>query len=560
MPEQDRGLDARGLPEGAEMATTVCVVGSGPAGTTVALGLADAGIEVLVVEAGGWRAERGAQATLAGAGVGPGDHDRLERAREKRVGGTSASWGGRCSPLDPLDLEDRPPLGLTGWPIGTDAMERHYRRAGAILQLGRWAWTIREAVPWAPSFLVPPGSDSQLDDARILRWSPPTRFAAEIAAGLAPESPHLVAAPRHRRRHRADGVTGPVRRLRIASTPGRHLTVRADLVVLALGGLETARLLLHGDGQGTAIGDDEGLLGRHYMIHPGGEVGRLHLGDPAAAFGAGDFVRSSDRVWVRRLLQLHEDVRRREGLLNLAATPWYADPHDPRHADPLLSTFALVRKSLTLAGGFKGTTDVHRRYSSTDGLGGHLRNIASDVPGIARFAASWTKHRWLAPRSLPAFARTTASGEYRLHFDAEQSPDPANRVLLSAERDALGVPRLQVVHRVSADDRANYHRSLVRMAEAVRRLGTATLSAPAEDELAVMPFGNATHQMGLAGWARRRAGVVDPDGRVWGVANLYVAGSAVFPTSGMAAPTMTIVALAARLAERLVGALRPVTA
>jgi choline dehydrogenase-like flavoprotein len=46
-------------------------------------------------------------------------------------------------------------------------------------------------------------------------------------------------------------------------------------------------------------------------------------------------------------------------------------------------------------------------------------------------------------------------------------------------------------------------------------------------------------------------GVVDADGRVHGVPNLFVAGSSVFPTAGFANPTLTIVALASRLGEHL---------
>jgi choline dehydrogenase-like flavoprotein len=48
-----------------------------------------------------------------------------------------------------------------------------------------------------------------------------------------------------------------------------------------------------------------------------------------------------------------------------------------------------------------------------------------------------------------------------------------------------------------------------------------------------------------------RQGVVDQHARMHGVSNLFVAGSSVFATSGFANPTLTVVALALRLAEHL---------
>jgi choline dehydrogenase-like flavoprotein len=60
------------------------------------------------------------------------------------------------------------------------------------------------------------------------------------------------------------------------------------------------------------------------------------------------------------------------------------------------------------------------------------------------------------------------------------------------------------------------------------------------------------HRMGTTRMhADPRDGVVDADCRVHGVSNLFVAGSSVFPTSGTAGPTLTIVALALRLARHL---------
>ena len=65
-------------------------------------------------------------------------------------------------------------------------------------------------------------------------------------------------------------------------------------------------------------------------------------------------------------------------------------------------------------------------------------------------------------------------------------------------------------------------------------------------------FVGGLHHMGTTRMhADPRHGVVDADSRVHSVDNLYVAGSAVFPTSGYANPTLTIVALAIRLADHL---------
>ena len=64
-------------------------------------------------------------------------------------------------------------------------------------------------------------------------------------------------------------------------------------------------------------------------------------------------------------------------------------------------------------------------------------------------------------------------------------------------------------------------------------------------------FGGHQHRNGADGECRASRSVVDPDCRVHDLRNLFIAGSAVFPTSGQANPTLTIVALALRLAGQL---------
>ncbi|MFC7610872.1 GMC family oxidoreductase [Teichococcus aestuarii] len=139
-------------------------------------------------------------------------------------------------------------------------------------------------------------------------------------------------------------------------------------------------------------------------------------------------------------------------------------------------------------------------------------------------------------------------------MNAEQVPNADSRVTLTGERDAYGLPRLQVDWRLHRQDIDSLVRSMRVARDAFARSGTATLTfddATIEDEVrASTPVGG--HHIGTARMAESpRDGVVDAHCAVHGVPNLYVASAAVFPTSSHANPTLTIVALALRLADHL---------
>jgi len=133
----------------------------------------------------------------------------------------------------------------------------------------------------------------------------------------------------------------------------------------------------------------------------------------------------------------------------------------------------------------------------------------------------------------------------RLLINLEQAPDPDNRVTLGAQRDALGLPKVQLEWRWREADQRNLERLRGVLGRELGRLGR-LVSAP------VPPDPNAHHHLGTTRMHRdQRQGVVGVHGRVHGLANLFVAGSSVFPTGGYANPTLTIVALALRLAAHL---------
>jgi choline dehydrogenase-like flavoprotein len=137
---------------------------------------------------------------------------------------------------------------------------------------------------------------------------------------------------------------------------------------------------------------------------------------------------------------------------------------------------------------------------------------------------------------------------FRLLMNLEQQPDPENRITLSAERDALGVPRARLHWSWGAHAQTTL--------DTVRSIVISELESAALGKVELIgsrtPDPNAHHHAGTTRMARDpHFGVVDSDSLVHGVDNLYVAGASVFPTAGYANPTLTIVALATRLADHL---------
>ena len=140
---------------------------------------------------------------------------------------------------------------------------------------------------------------------------------------------------------------------------------------------------------------------------------------------------------------------------------------------------------------------------------------------------------------------------FRLVVNLEQQPQSDNRITLaSGATDDYGLARAELHWRWRPGEQTALETLREYVARRFRESGLGIVAY----EPGVAPDPNAHHH---AGTTRMHAdpdhGVVDPDARVYGVENLYVAGASVFPTAGVANPTLTIVAMALRLADHLDG-------
>jgi choline dehydrogenase-like flavoprotein len=184
----------------------------------------------------------------------------------------------------------------------------------------------------------------------------------------------------------------------------------------------------------------------------------------------------------------------------------------------------------------------------------HVRTVLLGLPPLIRFTGDWLFRIRLARRKLPYTLVPNADGSYPIEFNSEQAPLACNRVSLGPDSDCHGLRRIRIEWRLSEWEVAAARRALLLFRSEMNRSGVARLELGEEDLDARLraspPLGG--HHMGTARMAAADSrGVVDGNCAVFGLPNLFVASSAVFPTSGHANPTLTIVALAVRLAAHL---------
>ena len=529
----------------------VCVIGAGPVGIALALALARDGLDVIVTEAGDRRPDAAIQDAHAGTVADPALHRPLIDYRERRLGGSTTVWGGRCMPLDPIDYAQRDWVPHSGWPIGPEELAPYYARANQICEAGAFAYTADTALPADARPMIRGFSGESFSTDHLERSSCPTDFARRYERDLeqTPNIRLLLRAPVTAINLGQEGRH--VASLSIQDAAGRPFTIQPREVVVANGGMETARLLLASrDVHPHGIGNHHDVLGRYYQAHLAGMIGAVRF-DLSKTEVWNDYDRDGDGVYIRRRLALTEEAQRTHRLTNFVARLHNPRIADPAHGTAILSSLFLGQWAIPRI--YRGRV-VGEEGASLRAWAHHAVNVLRDPVAVAAFGFKMGVARRFAARKYPSLVVRPRHGDYSIDFHAEQIPNPASRVTLGTERDALGMPRLIADWRYLPEDVAMVQGSLRLLARDLAASGLARLDY---DENAVETemtrYGAYPgHHIGLARMGTDpRSSMVDADCRVHGVGNLSLAGTAVFPTSSQANPTLTAIALALRLADHL---------
>lgn len=504
----------------SELRSSVCIIGAGPAGLTLGRELSAAGIECLILERGGTEAEPAAETGIQAAPDGTYD---LSVARFRGFGGSSQTWlpaGWRARPMDPIDFEDRASVPDGAWPISHEELLPYFQRAHEVCGLKSYdynyhTWVAKESDPDQLRLVAP--------DLRnvIFRIAPPKRFqnmreeieyTPRLRVVLNAHVTQICRAP-----------SGAVSGLKVKGPGRQSYRVTANAYVLAAGGIDTPRLMLASDG----IGNEQDQVGRYFQEHLHAETGVFHpstRGDTRRQLGFYPPHFSSDGTKIQAALGLTEECMKREGLLN--TTLWLYPLHST-HSIRGLRSFSEMRQALS-----------ERRLP--ENLPSLVLNMVKDHQVIQQVAL-----RKLLRKSVPPDCA-------QVSIESEQQPNPHSRVVLTDERDEFGVPIPRLEWRITETDRASIRRTQDLIDARLRAAGLGSIQSKLGDENPPAHLGGGAHHMGTTRMHQDpKRGVVDKNSRVHGCPNLYIAGSSVFPSSGSANPTLTLIGLALRLGDHL---------
>jgi len=485
------GADVGG--PGDRLEAEIVIVGAGAAGIFAAMELARRGRDVLVLEAGGRPPDNTRDDFFAGVNAGQ-DYD-LVWSRYRGLGGATNAWGGWCRPLDEYEMEVRPWMGGRSWPMSHGELMRYTKRAAALVDLGPWNWDAQRiaARHGRQSLADVPGAGDVLDSVVWRYVARPLSFADRYRAFLeGPASRIILNAPVTRIRVKS----GAARSLEVTVAGGRRIKVRFAQLILAAGGIENVRLLLETQvrlrGEGQVV-DASGWLGRGWQEHPHVPIGAAVI--PESVLEGPLWLCAERRV--------------------VGGVPVMAGLSLPKR---VLQERQLGAMSVTV----NGEVPIHlARYANG------IRYVAESVAGET------TRVRQL-------FAR------------AESRTVRQSRISLSGKRDALGRQQVRLNWRLADGDFRDLAVASEWIAEAFARLRLGVVHMDADRARLEHRMRGGAHHIGGARMSRSaQRGVTDGFGALHAIPNVYVSGSATFPSGGFSNPTLTILALALRQAEHI---------
>lgn len=517
-------LDLCEYPDNAEYQTDICLVGSGAAGLAIAREFFGSSFQVVIAEGGGNDFE-GETQSLYKCVVDGHSFESSYSGRFRIFGGSTTKWGGQSLPLMPIDFVKREWVAHSGWPLSYEDLAPYYRRANQFLLVDTYDY---ESDLFHRLKTTPVEFESSSLRYHFSKWSPMPNLREIYRREIQQSQNILLLFHANLCEIRLTEDLQAVCSMTFRTLQGKQCVIRARIFVLCCGGLENARLLLAANDQiPCGIGNQKDLVGRFLLEHPVVTLGFLSPADDRQIQEKFNQFYCAGRKYSVRF-SLSEEYQRENQVLNASGAIIFDLDED--HPLSQLKLIGRCVKSKT----FDGKT--------VKALAVCLLHPQAMIEPLFNY---FVKKRAFYPR-----ARTKIGAMF------EQEPNPDSRVRLSDEKDALGMPRLLIQWKFTEQSR----NTLIHFSHLVEKeferlaLGKVIFESwikngfqDWEEHLSAQSHHMGATRMGTTD----REGVVDKDCRVYGLDNLFIGGSSVFPTGGHSNPTLTLIALSIRIADHI---------
>jgi len=487
----------------------ITIIGAGAAGILLAVHLTRAGKKVLLVESGHFSIDEEKQKLNEVINA-----DKIlsnaEWGRKRAIGGTTLAWGGQSLPFVPLDFSYRPWVQNSGWPISFEEVAPYYKEANTFMGIDTLDY---HKDIFERAKMKNPGINSSLIDFHVSKWARQPNFQILYKEFLKEKVSVLYNAQLYRVHQSQDNS---IEKIEVHNFNGQSFLFPVKKMIIAAGSIETVRILLNNN-----IGNHSNWVGKCFMEHPCIELGDIA---PNKLYEMQRYFNTHfwklNKYSVR--LSLTPEFQEKEKVLNCSASIMFKPPKDKFDPYAELSSF---RKDFKL-----------RR----------LVAVSGSYKEIAKSIIAYIKDQFYYK----------VNADTKLVIMIEQEPITDSYISLGETTDRFGQPKAKVSWRITYKTWETVLKISDVLKKEIERLNLGTvklydhISSSTENWMDYLSDVN--HHMGGSRMSSSKdKGVVDKDLRVWDVPNLYVCSCAVFPTSSHSNPTLTMLALAARLSEHI---------
>jgi len=520
-------IDLNGQNIGLEYYSDLLVVGAGVAGLVIADHFRGAGFTVDILESGGLTYEQASQ-VLNEAEMAGKYHAGTKDGRFRMYGGSTSRWGAQLLTMMPSDFESKAHIPGTGWPLSPSELNPYLHASELLLGVDHLSYCsdLHNHLPSPVPYLSEPGLQYRFSKRARYSYRNMARTLGQRCKADANTRVFLHATATNILLNESGSS---VNYLQVRAPNGRSFRFHGRQVVLTAGSIEICRLLLascsvHGNG----IGNTTDQLGRWFHDH--------------LAVNAAVLCPQNRQQFLNKISPWYLGSTRHNLKLSTTAA-WQARNKVTNVSGQLLfeytktSLFAWLSHQVH---SYKFGSSAHRFHTAP------LLNSTAELYDI--FHLIWMR---IAARRL--WCPKTAN--IVLRIDSEQCPTADNRITLSRNLDVLGMPKAVIHWHWGECERRSFaaYKQLFASQWQAWNVGELTWLVDFEkdsdwDKHAVDSY----HIMGGTRMSSNpNSGVVDSDLAVHGIANLSIASLSVYPSGGSANPTLTLMMLALRLADRL---------